>query len=276
MQGRPHPRNRTYRDRRREAAALEDRHRAVAELRRVPDPHRPCDPARGAESPVSATAASSPLHLGRTRRRPVARRVQRTARGRSSRPEAIVVAARRLITERGEHFTTQELVKEAGVALQTFYRLFGGKDQLLLAVFEDLIAESCAEYEAAAAELPDPVGAHPLLRHRDRRAACADAADGDRPPLRHRRALAAPPALPRGDGTRHAALHRPGRAPAGARRPPRGCSPRRPAARRVVRDQARDGGVPPLRVLRDRPRHAHRRRRPLGVLSRALGGAPPS
>ena len=32
-------------------------------------------------------------------------------------------------------------MKEAGVALQTFYRLFAGKDQLLLAVFEDLIAE---------------------------------------------------------------------------------------------------------------------------------------
>jgi len=69
----------------------------------------------------------------------------------------IVDAARRLIAERGGRFTTQELVKEAGVALQTFYRIFSGKDQLLLAVFENLIAESCAEYEAAAADLPDPV-----------------------------------------------------------------------------------------------------------------------
>jgi AcrR family transcriptional regulator len=69
----------------------------------------------------------------------------------------IVDAARRLIAERGERFTTQELVKEAGVALQTFYRIFSGKDQLLLAVFENMIAESCAEYERAAADLPDPV-----------------------------------------------------------------------------------------------------------------------
>ena len=43
------------------------------------------------------------------------------------------------------------------MALQTFYRLFAGKDQLLLAVFEDLIAESCARYEEAARDLPDPV-----------------------------------------------------------------------------------------------------------------------
>ncbi|WP_138985403.1 helix-turn-helix domain-containing protein, partial [Mycobacterium avium] len=42
-------------------------------------------------------------------------------------------AALRLIREKGDSFTTQELVKEAGVALQTFYRYFATKDELLLA-----------------------------------------------------------------------------------------------------------------------------------------------
>jgi AcrR family transcriptional regulator len=83
--------------------------------------------------------------------------VQRTRARQVEQAQAIVAAARRLITERGDQFTTQELAKEAGVALQTFYRLFGGKDRLLLAVFEDLIAESCRDYEAAAASLPDPI-----------------------------------------------------------------------------------------------------------------------
>jgi AcrR family transcriptional regulator len=83
--------------------------------------------------------------------------VQRSRARQIEQAHAIVAAARRLITERGDQFTTQELVKEAGVALQTFYRIFGGKDQLLLAVFEDLIAESCVDYEAAAANLPDPI-----------------------------------------------------------------------------------------------------------------------
>jgi AcrR family transcriptional regulator len=83
--------------------------------------------------------------------------VQRSRARQIEQAQAIVAAARRLITERGDQFTTQELVKEAGVALQTFYRIFGGKDQLLLAVFEDLIAESCVEYERAAEALPDPV-----------------------------------------------------------------------------------------------------------------------
>src|ERR1700690_4453226 len=52
----------------------------------------------------------------------------------------IVQAARTLINRQGD-FTTQELVKEAGVALQTFYRYFQSKDQLLLALIEDMIAE---------------------------------------------------------------------------------------------------------------------------------------
>src|SRR5438876_21944 len=83
--------------------------------------------------------------------------LQRSRARQIEQAKVIVDAARRLIAERGEHFTTQELVKEAGVALQTFYRLFSGKDQLLLAVFEDMIAESCMQYEDAARELPDPV-----------------------------------------------------------------------------------------------------------------------
>jgi AcrR family transcriptional regulator len=83
--------------------------------------------------------------------------VQRSRARQIEQAQAIVAAARRLIMERGDQFTTQELVKEAGVALQTFYRIFGGKDQLLLAVFEDLIAESCADYERAAEALPDPI-----------------------------------------------------------------------------------------------------------------------
>jgi TetR/AcrR family transcriptional regulator len=71
--------------------------------------------------------------------------------------DALLAAARRLVLERGENFTTHDLVKEADVALQTFYRHFGGKDQLLLAVVADLIQEHCTVMEAHAASLDDPV-----------------------------------------------------------------------------------------------------------------------
>jgi TetR/AcrR family transcriptional regulator len=69
----------------------------------------------------------------------------------------LVSAARRLIDDRGDQWTTQDLAREAGVALQTFYRSFGSKDLLLLAVIEDLMTQSAAEYERAGRGISDPV-----------------------------------------------------------------------------------------------------------------------
>lgn len=70
--------------------------------------------------------------------------------------EAVLAAGHRLVAERGTSFTTHELVKEAGVALQTFYRYFGGKDQLLLALIADLIRSHCATLVAGAEGITDP------------------------------------------------------------------------------------------------------------------------
>ncbi|MBL7490164.1 helix-turn-helix transcriptional regulator [Frankia sp. AgB1.9] len=83
--------------------------------------------------------------------------VQRSRLRTIQQAKLIVQAARRLVNEKGDQFTTQELAREAGVALQTFYRHFPGKDQLMVAVIEDLIAESAEAYAEAAKELPDPV-----------------------------------------------------------------------------------------------------------------------
>jgi AcrR family transcriptional regulator len=83
--------------------------------------------------------------------------VQRSRLRTIQQAKLIVLAARRLVDEKGDQFTTQELAREAGVALQTFYRHFPGKDQLLVAVIEDLIAESAEGYAAGARDLPDPV-----------------------------------------------------------------------------------------------------------------------
>jgi AcrR family transcriptional regulator len=71
--------------------------------------------------------------------------------------DAIIAAAHRLIEKKGETFTTQELIKEAGVALQTFYRRFGGKDMLLIAVIEAMITQRCVELERVAQDIDDPV-----------------------------------------------------------------------------------------------------------------------
>ena len=65
--------------------------------------------------------------------------------------------AERLLVERGGAFTMHDVAKEAGVALQTLYRLFSSKDHLLLAIFEDMILKDVARYETAAATIDDPL-----------------------------------------------------------------------------------------------------------------------
>jgi TetR/AcrR family transcriptional regulator len=70
----------------------------------------------------------------------------------------IIDAGQRLMHTAGdEGFTIQQLVEEAGVALQTFYRHFGGKDELLLALLERSVAAACDELRTATNEVEDPI-----------------------------------------------------------------------------------------------------------------------
>lgn len=69
----------------------------------------------------------------------------------------ILGAARVLIGERGDEFTTQDLAAQAGVALQTFYRYFPSKDELLLAVIGDAMNAACEQWVVKAAAMPDPL-----------------------------------------------------------------------------------------------------------------------
>jgi AcrR family transcriptional regulator len=69
----------------------------------------------------------------------------------------ILEAARALVAEVGADFTTQDLIKRAGVALQTFYRHFGGKDQLLLALIASQISGFAEQIEASGQAIADPI-----------------------------------------------------------------------------------------------------------------------
>ncbi len=71
--------------------------------------------------------------------------------------QMIVQAARRLVTKKGSGFTTQELIKEAQVALQTFYRHFTTKDELILAVIEDMVGQTAQTARAAATDIASPL-----------------------------------------------------------------------------------------------------------------------
>jgi AcrR family transcriptional regulator len=83
--------------------------------------------------------------------------VQRSRVRSVQRAHQIVQAARRLAATKGAGFTTQDLVKEAGIAVQTFYTHFSGKDQVLLAVIEDMVLDRCTELKQRGRQLPDPV-----------------------------------------------------------------------------------------------------------------------
>ena len=79
----------------------------------------------------------------------------------------IVEAAQRLIAAKGPNFTTQELIKEAGIALQTFYRYFPSKDHLLLAVIEDIIDENCKRVQEEREQADRSDRSPPSLCHGD-------------------------------------------------------------------------------------------------------------
>jgi AcrR family transcriptional regulator len=83
--------------------------------------------------------------------------VQRSRKRTIVQAKQIVRAAEHLLETQGGQFTTQQLVKEAGVALQTFYRYFAGKDELLLAVLEDIVAEGAQAMAHQAEGITDPI-----------------------------------------------------------------------------------------------------------------------
>ena len=73
------------------------------------------------------------------------------------RAQQIVDAARRLLTQRPGDFTTHELVREAGIAIQTLYKHFPSKDHVMLAVLEDMIGEGVERYRRSGASIQDPL-----------------------------------------------------------------------------------------------------------------------
>jgi AcrR family transcriptional regulator len=73
-------------------------------------------------------------------------------------PAAVLVNAAQELTHEGDgQFTVKQVAERAGVALQTFYRHFGSKDELLLAVIEENVIRGCEEMEAEAERESDPM-----------------------------------------------------------------------------------------------------------------------
>lgn len=72
--------------------------------------------------------------------------------------EKLIAAARTLYSQSaGRDFTVQEVANVAGVSLQTFYRHFKSKDDLMLAVYESTVQESAEALRATCGSVEDPV-----------------------------------------------------------------------------------------------------------------------
>jgi AcrR family transcriptional regulator len=73
--------------------------------------------------------------------------------------ERLVEAARQLTwAAGGPSFTVTQVVAAAGTSLKSFYRCFAGKDELLVALFEDDARRGASALEAMVDNSPDPGG----------------------------------------------------------------------------------------------------------------------
>jgi AcrR family transcriptional regulator len=83
----------------------------------------------------------------------------RNARAKAlSRSDRFIEVAMELLGETGRtDFTVQELVERSRTSLRSFYQHFASKDELLLALFEEVIRSSADQWREQIAEIDDPV-----------------------------------------------------------------------------------------------------------------------
>jgi AcrR family transcriptional regulator len=75
-----------------------------------------------------------------------------------NRVQRFLDAAMELMDENaGKDFTVQEVVERSGQSLRSFYQYFGGKHELLLALFEELVRSSAEQLEKKVAGVDDPL-----------------------------------------------------------------------------------------------------------------------
>src|SRR2546423_12855435 len=87
------------------------------------------------------------------REQAVARSLDSARMRAESRVQRFIDAALELLSDSapGEDFTVQDVVEKSGQSLRSFYQYFGGKQELLLALFEESV-------RSTADELRDRIG----------------------------------------------------------------------------------------------------------------------
>lgn len=104
-----------------------------------------------------ATDAVEPEGLSR-RDQAVARSLDSARLRAESRVQRFLDAATELFDSRpGRDFTVQEVVERSGQSLHSFYQYFGGKHELLLALFEETVNSTTEQLRVEIAEENDPL-----------------------------------------------------------------------------------------------------------------------
>jgi AcrR family transcriptional regulator len=81
---------------------------------------------------------------------------QRRSRA-ENRVQLFLDAALELMHDNSGEFTVQEVVERSGQSLRTFYQYFGGKHELLLALFEESVRAEAVHLQEAIDEVDDPL-----------------------------------------------------------------------------------------------------------------------
>src|SRR5438270_13481098 len=95
--------------------------------------------------PMNEPAAESPAVSWREQA--VARSLDSARVRAESRVQRFIDAALELLGDSapGEDFTVQDVVEKSGQSLRSFYQYFGGKQELLLALFEESVRSTADE-----------------------------------------------------------------------------------------------------------------------------------
>jgi AcrR family transcriptional regulator len=89
------------------------------------------------------------------RSRAVERSLERARNEAEARSSRFVSTALALVEETGSDFTVQEVVEKMRVSTRSFYQYFSGKDELLIAMYEEIQRERNRELRQAVAREPD-------------------------------------------------------------------------------------------------------------------------
>jgi AcrR family transcriptional regulator len=107
---------------------------------------------------VAGAGAAVPPPEAAWRERAVSRSLTAARSRAEERAQRYLDAAFALIDEKGSaEFTVQEVIDRSKQSLRGFYEYFDGKDELMLALFEETVREASDDITRAVAEETDPI-----------------------------------------------------------------------------------------------------------------------